>query len=210
MAADGRGQGGRPEARAEEPERGRRRSESGVTAKPISMRIERAKRRDPAALTEFFQAHSEHLTAYFAGPRHWPWQHVADLVQETLAQAIKSFPSFRGVSEEDAERWLFSIARNVHLQEVSRQVGIRLRLEVAGELARQSPHPYETPWYVGDLRDALEELPLGHLEVLRLRLQGLTIREIAAQLDVPEGTVATRIHRAKRQLRLLLGVGVPD
>jgi RNA polymerase sigma-70 factor (ECF subfamily) len=182
---------------------------SGVVAKPCSLQIEQAKRRDPAALSAFCERYQKRLYAYFCGPRHWHWCLVPDLVQETLARAIKCFPRFRGHTEMQAERWLFGIARNVHLQEVSRQVGIRLRSDVAAELARCMPQSAEAPWYLGDIHAALDQLPLPQLETLRLMLEGLTIREIAARLDVPDGTVATRIHRARKQLRARLGSGVP-
>ncbi len=182
---------------------------SGVVATPWSLQIEQAKRRDPVALGAFCHQHQQRLHAYFSGPRHWHWCLVPDLVQETLARAIKCFPSFKGHTEVQAERWLYGIARNVHLQEVSRQVGIRLRYDVAAELAKCIPQSAETPWYLGDIHAALDELPLPQLETLRLMLEGLTIREIAARLDVPDGTVATRIHRARKRLRARLGSEVP-
>jgi RNA polymerase sigma-70 factor (ECF subfamily) len=180
-----------------------------VITTPVSLAIERARRGDPSALGEFFRSHERGLHHYFAGPRHWHRSMVPDLVQETIARAIKAFPSFRGGSEPQAARWLFGIARNVHLQEVSRQVGIRLRQEVAAELAKQAPPACELPWFLRDVLDALDELPLAQLETLRLMLEGLAIQEIAQRMGVPEGTVATRIHRARKQLRLLLGLGVP-
>ncbi|HZO12648.1 MAG TPA: sigma-70 family RNA polymerase sigma factor [Polyangiaceae bacterium] len=182
---------------------------SGVIAKPLSLAIERARRGDPSALGDFFQTHERALSNYFLGPRHWHSAMVPDLVQETVARAIKAFPSFRGATDNDAARWLFGIARNVHLQEVSRHVGIRLRQDVASELAKQAPQTCETPWFVSDILDALDELPLPQLETLRLVFEGRTIQEIAKAMGVPEGTVATRIHRARKQLRVLLGLGVP-
>jgi RNA polymerase sigma-70 factor (ECF subfamily) len=181
---------------------------SGVITKPRSLAIERAKRGDPDVQAQFFQRHQPGLFAYFAGPRHWHWPLVPDLVQETIARAITSFSGLRGNTEAQAERWLYGIARNVHLQEVSRQVGIRLRIEVATELAKHVHVPCED-WARIDILDALDELPLPQVEVLRMMLEGLTIREIALELDVPEGTVATRIHRARKRLRRLLGFGIP-
>jgi RNA polymerase sigma factor (sigma-70 family) len=180
---------------------------SGVITKPTSLAIERAKRGDAEVQAEFFRRYEPGLFAYFAGPRHWHWSLVPDLVQETIARAITSFPSLRGNTEVQAERWLFGIARNVHLQEVSRQVGIRLRKDVAAELAKHV-HVVVDDWALIDILDALDELPLSQVEVLRLVLEGHTIREIAAELDVPEGTVATRTHRARKRLRRLLGIGI--
>ncbi|MEQ9320933.1 MAG: sigma-70 family RNA polymerase sigma factor [Polyangiaceae bacterium] len=187
---------------------------TGVIEKPSDPVIERAKARDHEALVTFFGRHERGLFAYFSGPMHWHWSFVPDLVQETMTRAIKSFPSFRGSTNTQAERWLFGIARNVHMQEVSRQVGIRLRRDVAAELAPYQQRHCDATWYRSGHVDALQQLPLGQLEVLRLMLEGLTIREIAAELGLPEGTVATRIHRARHRLRLTLdddaGIDDPD
>ena len=127
-----------------------------------------------------------------------------------MTRAIKSFPGFRGGTSQQAERWLFGIARNVHMQEVTRQVGIRLRQDVATQIGKYLQRSCDAVWYRNDILAALYELPLGQLEVLRLMLEGHTIRDIAARLDLPDGTVATRIHRARRRLRQRLGVGVGD
>jgi RNA polymerase sigma-70 factor (ECF subfamily) len=183
---------------------------SGVIEKPSELTLERCKKRDHAAMVTFFQRYERGLFAYFSGPMHWHWSFVPDLVQETITRAIKSFPRLRGNTFPQAESWLFGIARNVHMQEVTRQVGIRLRQDVATELSRYLQRSCETTWFRGDIVAALNELPLGQLEVLRLMLEGLTIREIAGRLDLPDGTVATRIHRARIRLRARLGVGVGD
>jgi len=182
---------------------------SGVITKPATLDIERAKQRDHDTLVAFFRRYERGLFAYFSGPMHWHWSHVPDLVQETITRAIKSFPAFRGNSYQQAESWLFGIARNVHMQEVTKQVGIRLRQDVATELARVMHRPAELA-QLSDILSALGELPLGQLEVLRLWLEGHKIREIADELDLPEGTVATRIHRARRRLRERLGLGMDD
>ena len=192
-------------------ERGARPSEtSAVIAKPRSMMIERAKRREPRALEAFVLQHEAALYRYFQGPRHWHRTLVPDLVQETLARAIKSFPKFLGTTEEQAQRWLFGIARNVHLQEISRRVGRRLREDVAKELARlridSSADHVGRAHFMGDILSALKQLPLPQLEALRLLLEGKTTREIAAELGVAEGTVASRVHRARNQLRQRLGI----
>jgi len=192
-----------------EPAVGRPSECSGVIERPASLLVERARRRDPDTLVAFFQRHERALFAYFSGPMHWHWSFVPDLVQETITRAIKAFPTFRGQTLDQAERWLFGIARNVHLQEVSRQVGIRLRHDVASELAKVLQRSSETCWYRTDILAALGELPLRQLEVLRLMLEGRTIREIAAELDLPEGTVANRIHRARRRLKRHLEAGGP-
>jgi RNA polymerase sigma-70 factor (ECF subfamily) len=175
---------------------------SGVVALQAAAAAERLRQRDPVALAAFFERHRRGLAAYF-GRLHWDWVMVPDLVQETLTRAIGAFAGFQGESLEQAAHWLFAIARHVHLQEVSRQVGIRLRRDVAMQMAACAPAGSDGG-YLGDVFRALEELPLSQLEVLRLLLEGLGPREIAAALDLPEGTVAIRLHRARRRIHAWL------
>ncbi len=181
---------------------------SGVIETPFLHVIDRAKRRESAALVSFFKRYERGLFAYFSGPMHWHWSFVPDLVQDTITRAIQAFPKLRATSEAEAERWLFGIARNVHMQAVTKQVGIRLRQDVAFELSRYLQRTCEASWFRRDILNALAELPLGQLEVLRLMLEGLTLREIAVRLDLPEGTVATRVHRARKRLAERLDVEI--
>ena len=140
---------------------------------------------DERAGNTLFRRHFRSLFRFFSTKIDGP---VDDLVQETITRAIKSFPKLRGSSQAEAERWLFGIARNVHMQAVTKQVGIRLRQDVASELAKYLQRTCEAVWYRPDIVTALSELPLGQLEVLRLMLEGLTIREIAQRLDLPGQT----------------------
>jgi RNA polymerase sigma-70 factor (ECF subfamily) len=56
-----------------------------------------------------------------------------------------------------------------------------------------------------DLLDALEGLPSDYAEATALRdVLGLSYGDIAVLLDIPEGTVKSRIHEARRRLRLRL------
>ena len=57
-----------------------------------------------------------------------------------------------------------------------------------------------------DLQQALAALPTDQREVLLLvSLEGLRYREVAAILGIPEGTVMSRLSRARQQLRVHLG-----
>jgi len=73
------------------------------------------------------------------------------------------------------------------------------------------PDPGRTSVVAGtrlDLLDALAQLAPGLAESVALRdVLGLSYHEIAMLLEVPEGTVKSRIHEARRQLRRQLGDG---
>jgi RNA polymerase sigma-70 factor (ECF subfamily) len=127
-----------------------------------------------------------------------------DVVQETLAGALKAASSFRG--EASVKTWLLRILWNQAAR--SRRTRWKWRLFPAGPEDEQAESPgpaVADPTAKVDSRidvmQMLEALSPEHREVLVLReLQGLSYEEIAAVLKVPRGTVESRLHRARRDL----------
>src|SRR5262249_55663676 len=116
--------------------------------------------------------------------------------------------------------YLYRTARNHALVHLRRQ---RRLAELMCDVADVSPSAYtdesaEVAHFAaetaGAVRDALDHLPLPHREALTLFfLQDLSIGEVAELLDIPPGTVKSRLHHAKRALRVILdkkGVGCED
>ncbi len=108
--------------------------------------------------------------------------------------------------------WMFSIAR--------RMVMTRLRvkyataevpiadLDVPSTDAQDAEWEREVEWAL--VERALADMPVVEREVLVLfYLQELSLGELARVLGVPEGTVKSRLHRARRQLRTLMTEGKP-
>jgi RNA polymerase sigma-70 factor (ECF subfamily) len=126
---------------------------------------------------------------------------AADLTQETFARAQAQFSQLRDLGR--SKSWLFAILRNVYLQQLRverRQRDVPLEL-VDLEVARDEetnadeiePH---------QLQEALNELP----EVFRTPLilfyfEEFSYRDIADQMNIPIGTVMSRLARAKSFLR---------
>jgi len=140
-----------------------------------------------------------------------------DVVQETFSQALQSFHRFEPGT--NARAWLFAIMRNVRS---NRQRAFR-RAPPLSDLSEQLdriPAAEQTPQNVTEpeLLDALGELPTGFQEVVLLcDVEELSYKEIARVLDIPMGTVMSRLHRARRLLRRALalyaaqrGIGRPD
>jgi RNA polymerase sigma-70 factor (ECF subfamily) len=127
-----------------------------------------------------------------------------DVVQETFAQALQSFHRFEPGT--NARAWLFAIMRHVR---ANRQRAMRrapLPTDVEAELDRL-PAVDETPQQVTDreVLDALGALPEGFQEVVLLSdVEELSYKEIAGVLDIPLGTVMSRLHRARGLLRAAL------
>jgi RNA polymerase sigma-70 factor (ECF subfamily) len=118
---------------------------------------------------------------------------AADATQETLIAVFRSLPTLR---EPDA---LYGWVRAVAVREAVRLA----RREARGRPAELADLPAPgDPQLAADVRDTLTRLSPEHRAVLVLRdLEGLDERTAAALLDVPAGTVKSRLHRARDTFR---------
>ena len=134
-----------------------------------------------------------------------------DLVQETYLRAFRGWKTFR--SGSDARRWLFTICRNAFLRMRERR-GTLVEIEDGDLDARPTvlTHAQAVRDGLGDLFDAVDvrpaieraiaELPEPHHTILVLiDLEEHTYEEAAAVLDVPVGTVRSRLFRARRMIQ---------
>jgi len=130
-----------------------------------------------------------------------------DLVQETFAKALKGRDTFREGTNFRA--WMFRILRNTFL--TSRTGLARRNTEQEGEeglaeLAVNQDTPELALLRRADrelVRQAIALLPIAFQEVLILAdLEEMKYQEIASTLDIPVGTVMSRLSRARKQLRL--------
>lgn len=152
---------------------------------------------------EFLLPHSEMIyrCAYRLSKNK---QDAEDLTQETFYYAIKNYSQIKDLAK--AKNWLFSILRNLFLKEVTKN-----KKHIDIEFDAISNFIYELTDLSNDyLKD---EVKIRVKEVLvkaesRLRIpielfyfQGLSYKEIAAELDLPIGTVMSRIARAKVYLK---------
>jgi RNA polymerase sigma-70 factor (ECF subfamily) len=129
-----------------------------------------------------------------------------DVVQETLLRAWQH-PEVTDDSERSARAWLFTVARNMIIDE---RRGARFRNEF-GTPDPERTHDRAGPDEVDSALDrlllsgALAQLSPEHRAVIRRSYyQGWTTAQIAADLDIAEGTVKSRLHYAVRALRLTL------
>ena len=129
-----------------------------------------------------------------------------DVVQETLLRAWQH-PEVTEDHERSARAWLFTVARNMIIDE---RRSARFRNEsVTPELERTydraGPDEVDASLDRLLLSDALVQLSPEHRAVIRRSYyQGWTTAQIAADLDIAEGTVKSRLHYAVRALRLRL------
>ena len=132
-----------------------------------------------------------------------------DLVQDTLERALEKWQFWQ--RERDLRPWLFSIMHNLHVDTCRREG----RIEYCDDDAL--PHVVQRPdqedaLHLRDLDRALALLPLDQREVILLvGLEELSYAEVAAALSVPQGTVMSRLSRARARLKsILAGEAVPQ
>jgi RNA polymerase sigma-70 factor (ECF subfamily) len=130
-----------------------------------------------------------------------------DIVQESFIRAFTKLNTFRGGSQ--FYTWLYRIAHNAAISQIrKRKPTESLDQEVDG-MGKQIAGCHETPSHRLEqqeqnqrLSDALDRLKEEQRSVLVLReMDGLDYDAIAEILDVPVGTVRSRLHRARTQLK---------
>jgi RNA polymerase sigma-70 factor (ECF subfamily) len=132
-----------------------------------------------------------------------------DLVQATCERAIARLDTW--IDGTALDRWLFKIAHNLHLNQ-RRDAANRLRLlEAHGEeLAALPPGAADAEnWtMLQEVRRLVLLLPEEQRSTLMLvAVEGLSYREAADILDVPIGTVTSRLARARDALRAAFATG---
>lgn len=124
-----------------------------------------------------------------------------DLVQDCLERAISRRGLFRPTGSVRA--WLFTILLNLHrnAQRTLRRRGETVPLD-AMIIEPQTPAPQHGHLALAEIARAIETLPLDQKEALLLIvLEGMSYAEAAGILGIPQGTLMSRIGRARAALR---------
>jgi RNA polymerase sigma-70 factor (ECF subfamily) len=133
-----------------------------------------------------------------------------DLVQDTLERAWSKFGLWRRGS--DLRAWLFAIMHNVFVNQVTSSSARQEWQPLDGEALDVPVAPgQERALEMRDLVSSLTQLPTEYREVLLLvGLEELRYEEAAKILDVPLGTVMSRLSRGRERLRrLMAGEAIP-
>jgi RNA polymerase sigma factor (sigma-70 family) len=164
-------------------------------------------RREPERFAVLFDRHAAHIYRYVS--RRAGRQIADDLVAETFLVAFAKRDRY-DLAHADALPWLYGIATNLvgqHLRDEARHYRISQATvadrtpghaaRVAADVTAQATRPL--------LFAALTALPPGDRDVLLLiAWEQLTYREVSRALNIPVGTVRSRLHRARAQTRQVL------
>ena len=132
-----------------------------------------------------------------------------DLVQDCLARALGKLHLWQ--QGTDLRAWLFTILHNQYVNHVRRCVreGSPVALNDSDPLLTRAPHQGQR-LELRDLERAIAKLPQEQRSVILLvGLEGMRYEEVAAVLDVPVGTIRSRLSRGREALRRLMGI-VPE
>jgi RNA polymerase sigma-70 factor (ECF subfamily) len=136
-----------------------------------------------------------------------------DLTQEVFVRVFRSLSTY---TPGTFEGWLHRITTNLFLDQVRRKKRIRfdpLAEDADARLPGREPDPsraYDDTHLDDDVQAALDSLPPDfRAAVVLCDIEGLTYEEIAATLGVKLGTVRSRIHRGRAQLRDALAHRAP-
>lgn len=131
-----------------------------------------------------------------------------DLVQTTVERAIRASDSYDPSSR--LEPWLFRITRNAFIDVTRRQrtQGIEVDVfDIPEALADDGSRAVEARLMLRATQEAMRELPAEQAEILHLIcVEELSYAEAAAVLDIPKGTVMSRLSRARLALADKLGI----
>ncbi len=142
-----------------------------------------------------------------------------DLVQEALMKAYKAYGNFE--SGTNLKAWLFRILTNSYIniyrykKRRPREVDFddddtmflyhKLRGSNAADVTQSPEEDFLKTITDSDISQALDELPEQYKEVVLLAdIEGLSYAEIAEMLEIPSGTVMSRLHRGRKALQKAL------
>jgi RNA polymerase sigma-70 factor (ECF subfamily) len=166
---------------------------------------------EPAASTSFAEEALTHLDTLYRGALRLtrdPDQ-AQDLVQEAYLRALRYQHSYQPGTNMKA--WLFAIMRNLFWDRFKGSRKDDVSLDDTGDFVLYDKLRDEGAKPESDVLDkmaasevvaAVEQLPALHREVVLLvDVEGFSYKDAAEALDVPIGTVMSRLHRARQQLQ---------
>ena len=172
--------------------------------------VARHQRGEAEAFTEFYEQFADmvyNLTLRHCGCR----ETASDLSQEIFIKIFRSLGRFRGKSS--LKTWTYRVCLNHCRTQLGKKKLPTVSLTTDEGVLLEPPDPSRGPeerTIAHDqgrtLADALPRVEERYREAVILRdLEGLAYQEIAEVLEVPVGTVRSRIARGRQQLREILG-----
>ncbi len=179
---------------------------------PDAQLVSQAVLGDEAAFGNLMERHQRLLTALAFGMTHDEAK-SEDIVQEAFVSAWRALPKFRG--DSNFKNWMCRITLNkarsaLRWSRLRRWVRLDAPLSETQQSWIDSIQDTGTdadPEGVairsemdGAIRRAIAELPLQQRTAILLRANGMSVKEVAAAMDIAEGTVKAHLHQARQNL----------
>nr|WP_086938622.1 sigma-70 family RNA polymerase sigma factor [Thaumasiovibrio occultus] len=178
--------------------------------KEVMLRIQQG---DKAAFASFFSYYSPRL-------KHYAFKHIGDeqlaleIVQETMTKVWQKANLF-DPAKSSPSTWLYTIARNLCFDLLRKNSGREIvlnsedvyPLEEMGAHDNADPYAPEQAVLKSRLKQWLEVLPAAQQDVVKaVYLEDMPQQQVAEMLDVPLGTVKSRLRLAVEKLRVTMNV----
>ena len=135
-------------------------------------------------------------------------ENANDLMQDTLLKAITYYNKFK--EGTNLKGWLYTIMKNTFINNYRRFVKISSFVTKTDDIS-SSQLSYsatlnggEQKFVMDDIKSALSNLQEEYYVPFTMYFEGFKYHEIAEQLDIPIGTVKTRIHVARKSMKKTL------
>ncbi len=157
--------------------------------------------------TSMLTSHRSSLKMYALHFTH-DTEDANDLVQDTMLKAITYYTKFR--EGTNIKGWLYTIMKNTFINNYKKMVRVSAFVVRADEISSanlmysSTRNQGETKFVMDDLHNALKKLPDTYLVPFNMYFEGYKYHEIAEHLDLPIGTVKTRIHVARQLIKKYL------
>jgi len=159
------------------------------------------RRGDREAQRLCYEQHAARLLAVIHDVLHHDPHAAADVLQDTFLKAFAGVASFRG--ESQFSTWLHRLAVNEALQYLRRRK--RMPVSLPDGVDATAPLVQDTFDEVESVQAALAQLSPEHRLILLLKYRdGLDYAQIAEQVDIAPGTVASRLNRARAELKEIM------
>jgi RNA polymerase sigma-70 factor, ECF subfamily len=177
----------------------------GVTARPYSLRLVHG--REDMGMGDFGKELEEQIPRLrrYARSLTRDAARADDLVQNCLLRAVKKRHLFQ--PDTNLRAWLFTILHHQYVNDVRRGLreGISIPIEDVAPVLTM-PATQDATLSLRDFDRGMAQLPEEQRQVLLLTgLEGFGYDDIASILDIPTGTVRSRLSRARDALRHMLG-----